>query len=76
MVSNYKWVLKYIIKNMGAPALAPHGTVNNDCIQVMETTYSSLEVKNVFHSCATIGTFCVSMYYGASVKWYIVIRKL
>ena len=29
----YKWVLKYIItNNLAAPALAPHGTINNDVI--------------------------------------------
>ena len=34
----YKWVLKYIITNLGAPALAPHGTINNDVIQVYAGT--------------------------------------
>ena len=29
----YKWVLKDIItNNLAAPALAPHGTINNDVI--------------------------------------------
>ena len=48
----YKWVLKYIItNNLAAPALAPHGTINNDVIYVgtLKLGLTASNFKNSFY---------------------------
>ena len=72
----YKWVLKYIItNNLAAPALAPHGTINNDVIYAgtlkLELTVSN--VKNSLLLCNYIFMYKSRM---LSTEYQIILRTL